>query len=169
MGRKRKQNNLSFFEEIETNLKWQDEKTVARRLGITYDQLTSRVGVVRSYKYKRTPAAAAIDLVIDARKTKCALVLSDTVPELTLPLTPELGARLIKEIPVDTSKFKFSCQRYPASLPPAFYKLIAVHALNAIEGITMSLDPAIAIAIRSGFFKTIFYEHHVNALAKNAH
>ena len=48
-----------------------DAETVARRLGISIADLTSRVAVVRMAEYEREKSHAAIDLVVDAGRARC--------------------------------------------------------------------------------------------------
>lgn len=48
-----------------------DVETVARRLGISIADLTSRVAVVRMAEYEREKSHAAIDLVVDAGRARC--------------------------------------------------------------------------------------------------
>lgn len=50
-----------------------DTQTVARRLGISEADLTSRVGVVRKVGYERERSHAAIDLIVDASRTRCVV------------------------------------------------------------------------------------------------
>ena len=138
--------------------RWNDDALVAKRLGVTVDQLTRRVGVARRIGYVRTHGStAAIDLVVDERRAKCALVMSAAVPPLTFDVTPVLGKHILKEIPITTAT-QFSRARHPAPMPGAFFKLVAVHAVNAIEGRSVSLNPAIAIALRCAFpAQTLLY------------
>lgn len=79
---------------------------------------------------------------------RCAIVSTASVPT-TLPLRIDatLGALVLKEIKPPT-KTVFSRQKQPVVLPSSFWKLIAVHACTTLEGMSGTLNPAVAIAIR---------------------
>ena len=79
---------------------------------------------------------------------RCAIVSTASVPT-TLPMRIDatLGALVLKEIKPPT-KTVFSRQKQPVVLPSSFWKLIAVHACTTLEGMSGTLNPAVAIAIR---------------------
>ena len=66
---------------------------------------------------------------------------------LPLRIDVALGSLVLKEMNVPT-KTVFSRRKLPQALPSSFWKLLAVHACNALEGLNGTVNPAVAIAIR---------------------
>lgn len=71
----------------------------------------------------------------------------DLTPQFSIPLDNRFGKLLVSDVKV-VKTTQFSKKKRPCRLPASFWKLIAVHAVNALEKTTVALKPAIGVATK---------------------